>query len=48
MKAKKFQPLAVINQKFKGLDVFESNEPIIPLSSTPSRKSNLNPRASST
>jgi rabenosyn-5 len=36
MKAKKFQPLAVINQKFKGLDVFESNEPIIPLSSTPS------------
>lgn len=26
MKAKKFQPLAVINQKLKGLDVFESNE----------------------
>src|SRR5271155_5055378 len=24
-KAKKFQPLAVINQKLKGLDVFESN-----------------------
>ncbi|KAF4635944.1 hypothetical protein G7Y89_g2155 [Cudoniella acicularis] len=27
VKAKKFQPLAVINQKLKGLDVFESNEP---------------------
>ncbi|KAI4092163.1 MAG: hypothetical protein LQ344_003646 [Seirophora lacunosa] len=26
VKAKKFQPLAVLNQKFKGLDVFESNE----------------------
>lgn len=25
-KAKKFQPLAVINQKLKGLDVFESND----------------------
>ncbi|KAJ5623465.1 hypothetical protein N7490_012070 [Penicillium lividum] len=25
-KARKFQPLAVLNQKFKGLDVFESNE----------------------
>lgn len=25
-KAKKFQPLAVLNQKLKGLDVFESNE----------------------
>lgn len=25
-KAKRFQPLAVLNQKFKGLDVFESNE----------------------
>src|SRR3954466_12971638 len=25
LKAKKFQPLAVINQKLKGLDVFESN-----------------------
>jgi rabenosyn-5 len=35
MKAKKFQPLAVINQKFKGLDVFESNEPIIGSSSSP-------------
>lgn len=27
-KAKKFQPLAVLNQKLKGLDVFESNEEI--------------------
>ncbi|SLM39429.1 vacuolar segregation protein [Lasallia pustulata] len=26
IKAKKFQPLAVLNQKFKGLDVFESND----------------------
>ncbi|CZT48819.1 probable vacuolar segregation protein pep7 [Rhynchosporium secalis] len=26
IKAKKFQPLAVINQKLKGLDVFESND----------------------
>ncbi|KAF2420332.1 hypothetical protein EJ08DRAFT_690407 [Tothia fuscella] len=25
-KAKKFQPLAVLNQKFKGLDIFESND----------------------
>lgn len=36
VKAKKFQPLAVINQKLKGLDVFESNDtpiaPIIPTS----------------
>ena len=31
VKAKKFQPLAVLNQKFKGLDVFESNEPPRPL-----------------
>ncbi|MCJ1309535.1 carboxypeptidase Y-deficient [Agyrium rufum] len=30
VKAKKFQPLAVLNQKFKGLDVFESNEPTTP------------------
>lgn len=27
VKAKKFQPLAVLNQKFKGLEVFESNDP---------------------
>lgn len=30
VKAKKFQPLAVINQKLKGLDVFESNDAPIP------------------
>ncbi|TVY56034.1 Vacuolar segregation protein pep7 [Lachnellula cervina] len=30
VKAKKFQPLAVINQKLKGLDVFESNDPHAP------------------
>lgn len=31
IKAKKFQPLAVLNQKFKGLDVFETeNEPPSP------------------
>jgi rabenosyn-5 len=28
LKAKKFQPLAVLNQKLKGLDVFESNDEI--------------------
>lgn len=33
VKAKKFQPLAVLNQKFKGLDVFEPNE--IPSPSLP-------------
>ena len=33
-KAKKFQPLAVINQKLKGLDVFESNDSP-PTTSTP-------------
>ncbi|KAL8935745.1 MAG: hypothetical protein Q9216_005281 [Gyalolechia sp. 2 TL-2023] len=27
VKAKRFQPIAVLNQKFKGLDVFESNDP---------------------
>ncbi|KAH8678877.1 FYVE zinc finger-domain-containing protein [Tricladium varicosporioides] len=35
VKAKKFQPLAVINQKLKGLDVFESNEAGAPASSLP-------------
>ncbi|ORY18923.1 FYVE zinc finger-domain-containing protein [Clohesyomyces aquaticus] len=35
-KAKKFQPLAVLNQKLKGLDVFESNDaPPPPSSSNP-------------
>ncbi|XHG05520.1 hypothetical protein AWENTII_008741 [Aspergillus wentii] len=29
-KAKRFQPLAVLNQKLKGLDVFESNENLQP------------------
>lgn len=34
VKAKKFQPLAVLNQKLKGLDVFESNDtPVIPFTS---------------
>ena len=33
VKAKKFQPLAVLNQKFQGLDVFEPNE--TPRTSTP-------------
>lgn len=28
VKAKRFQPLAVLNQKFKGLDVFESNDAV--------------------
>ncbi|KAL1608537.1 carboxypeptidase Y-deficient [Paraconiothyrium brasiliense] len=32
-KAKKFQPLAVLNQKLKGLDVFESNDAPTPLPS---------------
>lgn len=27
VKAKRFQPLAVLNQKFKSLDVFEPNDP---------------------
>jgi len=31
-KAKKFQPLAVLNQKLKGLDVFESNDAPTPAS----------------
>ncbi|KAK6386196.1 carboxypeptidase Y-deficient [Exophiala oligosperma] len=34
VKAKKFQPLAVLNQKLKGLDVFESNHDVA-RSSTP-------------
>ncbi|RJE21451.1 Vacuolar segregation protein [Aspergillus sclerotialis] len=35
-KAKRFQPLAVLNQKLKGLDVFESNENA-PVLTAPSR-----------
>lgn len=39
-KAKRFQPLAVLNQKLKGLDVFESNAASPPsLPSTPPRPS---------
>lgn len=43
-KAKRFQPLAVLNQKLKGLDVFESNENFLPSSSSagPSRQSGSN------
>ena len=37
IKAKKFQPLAVLNQKLKGLDVFESNDtPSVPSPPPPS------------
>lgn len=36
-KAKRFQPLAVLNQKLKGLDVFESNENSLPPSVAMSR-----------
>ncbi|KAF9638159.1 Zinc finger FYVE-type protein [Lasiodiplodia theobromae] len=37
VKAKKFQPLAVLNQKLKGLDVFESNDsPFLPAPAQPS------------
>ncbi|KAK5073076.1 carboxypeptidase Y-deficient [Lithohypha guttulata] len=39
-KAKKFQPLAVLNQKLKGLDVFESNDEVARSSTpTPRRES---------
>jgi rabenosyn-5 len=34
LKAKKFQPLAVLNQKLKGLDVFESNDEVAVAAST--------------
>ncbi|KAL1963063.1 hypothetical protein VTN77DRAFT_8709 [Rasamsonia byssochlamydoides] len=37
-KAKRFQPLAVLNQKLKGLDVFESNENYQPSSVAVSRQ----------
>ncbi|KAJ4377144.1 carboxypeptidase Y-deficient [Didymella sp. IMI 355093] len=37
VKAKKFQPLAVLNQKLKGLDVFESNSSPTPPPGTHSR-----------
>jgi rabenosyn-5 len=35
VKAKKFQPLAVLNQKLKGLDVFESNSELVRSGQTP-------------
>lgn len=45
-KAKKFQPLAVLNQKLKGLDVFESNNDVVARSSTPGpRRESLAPDA---
>ncbi|KAI9681598.1 MAG: carboxypeptidase Y-deficient [Trizodia sp. TS-e1964] len=43
-KAKRFQPLAVLNQKFKGLDVFESNDG--PSLDAPSRGSSTSPAIS--
>ena len=36
VKAKKFQPLAVLNQKLKGLDVFESNDSLATRAPSPS------------
>ena len=39
VKAKKFQPLAVLNQKLKGLDVFESNDSPPPPLHSPSASS---------
>ncbi|RGP80144.1 hypothetical protein FLONG3_1678 [Fusarium longipes] len=43
LKAKRFQPLSLINQKLRGLDVFESNEsvPIAPPASTVAGKNPL-------
>jgi hypothetical protein len=37
LKAKKFQPLAVLNQKLKGLDVFESNDQVAAAASSAGR-----------
>lgn len=45
VKAKKFQPLMVLNQKFKGLEVFESNHDMV-RSSTPTPRNNSIPRRS--
>ncbi|RAK76997.1 putative vacuolar segregation protein (Pep7) [Aspergillus fijiensis CBS 313.89] len=45
-KAKRFQPLAVLNQKLKGLDVFESNENLQLPFAGPSRASSSGPTAS--
>lgn len=49
-KAKKFQPLAVLNQKLKSLDVFESNNDIARSSAAPPRRESATPapRARST
>ena len=49
VKAKKFQPLAVLNQKLKGLDVFESNNevatpPVVRQNSDPQISAPLPPR----
>ncbi|KAM0499830.1 hypothetical protein ACHAP8_005438 [Fusarium lateritium] len=43
LKAKRFQPLSLINQKLRGLDVFESNEsvPVAPPMSTAAGKNPL-------
>src|SRR6478735_5424589 len=43
LKAKRFQPLSLINQKLRGLDVFESNEsvPVAPPPSTAAGKTPL-------
>ena len=38
VRAKKFQPLAVLNQKLKGLDVFESNNEVTRSTPTPVRQ----------
>ncbi|KAI1405007.1 VAC1 protein [Hypoxylon fuscum] len=43
LKAKKFQPLSIINQKLRGLEVFESNESIPPPPPPPSSSSSLLP-----
>lgn len=43
VKAKKFQPLAVLNQKLKGLDVFESNHDIA-RSTTPTPRNHSSTR----
>lgn len=45
-KAKKFQPLAILNQKLKGLDVFESNATPPPPSSTPPPRTGASGHAS--
>ncbi|TDZ37999.1 Vacuolar segregation protein pep7 [Colletotrichum trifolii] len=45
LKAKKFQPLSIINQKLRGLDVFESNEslPVAPPAATKPADSPIDP-----